>query len=224
MAAIDYKDLTGLLNKTENNGETDDGVLRAEEFTNLVNNVILNEQGVKASVKKIKFGAAEVTPDSDGLAIIPTESGAKISLTLVSPEGNYKDYMTYMNSFPQFIHKGEDYTVKVKLTFRELIDDVQWPINDKLTINFKVGDKIVGTSDIYDYELDNAAVGDDKRLVTFNFARYFQSNDYNQPVVEIVDKNSRIQSIKRSFKDVYVADVNVNVAVTDALGMCRIGV
>ena len=211
MAAIDYKDLTDLLDKIENNGETDDGVLRADEFVKLVNNVIVNERGVKSSVKKIKFGASpELTPDSAGLVVIPTEAGNKIELKPLPVEDGYDDFMSYLNSRPQFIYKGSDYTVKLKVLFRELIDDTQWPINDKLIVNFYVGEKLVGTSDIYDYELNSASASDDKKIVSFNFSRYFQPNSYNTPIVVISDPRSRVQEVRRPFPDVYYANITVS--------------
>lgn len=52
-------DLTNLRNKVENNGETDQGVLRAEDFNNLVNAVIENQNAVNGSIKAIKYNNVE---------------------------------------------------------------------------------------------------------------------------------------------------------------------
>jgi hypothetical protein len=60
-------DLTNLRNKVENNGENDQGVLRASDFNNLVQAVIDNQTAVNGSIKAIKYNNVEYRNVVDGV-------------------------------------------------------------------------------------------------------------------------------------------------------------
>ena len=66
------EDLTGLLNKVENKGETPQGKLSAEEFNKLVRAVRENQ----TSVRTVSYnGGVKVRPDENGnVDLIITES------------------------------------------------------------------------------------------------------------------------------------------------------
>ena len=59
--------LTNLKNKVENNGENDQGVLRAEEFNNLVQAVIENQQAVKNVITSINYNNVTYDTVIDGV-------------------------------------------------------------------------------------------------------------------------------------------------------------
>ena len=59
--------LTNLKNKVENNGENDQGVLRAEEFNDLVQAVIENQQSVKNVITSINYNNVTYDTVIDGV-------------------------------------------------------------------------------------------------------------------------------------------------------------
>lgn len=85
-------DLTNLRNKVENNGETDQGVLRAADFNNLVSAVIENQDAVinleKTSVKEIVYNEKSYKADGSGkINITVVESGYFLAFdTFTAPQ------------------------------------------------------------------------------------------------------------------------------------------
>ena len=96
-----------LNNKREDNGGSNQGVLRAEEFNRLVDAVIENQTALDSVVKGILIGTKEYYPIKDGdqkgfVNITPGLSGDKYSISINLPE-NYQ--------LPNIIKKGDPCTV-----------------------------------------------------------------------------------------------------------------
>ena len=207
--------LTNLKNKVENNGETDQGVLRATDFNSLVQAVIDNQNDLKGVVKSVRYGETGVikTPDSNGLVTIPSDAANKYKFSMISPDGNYTKYGDYINSFPQYILLGESFSVKVRISFTENIDGVDEPSKTPLRVNFKVGSSIAYSADIYDFNLKDSLITDSQKTITFNFAKYLASNSNNTISIEIIDtlQPARIAPENRQFNTVYVVNTKADI-------------
>lgn len=94
-----------LNNKKEDNGSSNQGVLRADEFNRLVNAVIDNQTALQSVVKGIKLSGKEYFPTETNKGVVditPGLSGDKYSISINLPE-NYK--------LPNIIKKGDPCTV-----------------------------------------------------------------------------------------------------------------
>lgn len=142
-------DLTGLLNKIENKGETPQGKLSAEEFNTLVQAVRENQ----GSVRSVSYNS--------GVKIRPDENG---NVDLIITESNYilRLKTTVDGVAPYKVALGNNYNMTVEISNKYLDGDQQVPVSTACTATFYCNDLIVNTQEVYD--------GD---VVTFNFGKYF---------------------------------------------------
>ena len=142
-------DLTALLNKIENKGETPQGKLSAEEFNTLVAAVRENQ----GSVRSVSYNS--------GVKIRPDENG---NVDLIITESNYilRLKTTVDGVAPYKVALGNNYNMTVEISNKYLDGDQQVSVSTACTATFYCNDLIVNTQEVYD--------GD---VVTFNFGKYF---------------------------------------------------
>lgn len=207
-------DLTKLANKIDNN-DTDQGVLRADEFNNLVRAVIDNQNDLKGVVKGVKFGTdGEVAiPNDKGIVTIKTDVTDTYKFSFLSPDESYKDILEYIESFPSYILAGQSYNVKVRISFTERFNDVDTSIKDPLKINFKVGSDIAYTTSIYDFNLKDNLINDNEKTISFNFANYLVKNSINDCSIEVFDtaEYPRINPKVIKLNKVFVVNASCNI-------------
>lgn len=203
-----------LQNKVEDGGQSNNGVLRADEFNRLVSAVVETQNNLVGVVKGVQFGAGgEVTrPNADGVVTIRTDVTDTYKFSFLSPDGNYDNFLSYTESFPSYILAGESYNVKVRISFTERLDDVDTPIKNPLKVNFKVGSKIVYSTNIYDFNLNDTLIKDTEKTISFNFANYLAKNSINECSIEVIDTSEypRINPQVRTFKNVFVVNASCN--------------
>jgi hypothetical protein len=204
-----------LQNKVEDGGQSNNGVLRAEEFNRLVEAVVETQDNLVGIVKGVQFGAGgEVArPNADGVVTIRTDVTDKYKFSYISPDENYDNFLSYIRSFPSYILAGESYNVKVRVSFTERFNDVDTSINEPLKVNFKVGTNTVYSTNIYDYKSEDSLIKDTEKTVSFNFANYLAKNSINECSIEVVDKSEypRITPQVVKFYKVFVVNASCNI-------------
>ena len=143
------EDLTGLLGKIENKGETPQGKLSADEFNKLVRAVRENQQGVRTVSYN---GGVKMRPDENGnVDLIITESNYILRLkTTVDGVAPYK------------VALGNEYNMTIEISNKYLDGDEQVSVSTACTATFYCNGLVVNTQEVYD--------GD---VVKFNFGKYF---------------------------------------------------
>lgn len=186
-------DLTNLKNKIENDGSTSDGVLRAEEFNNLVKAVIDNQQEVKKSIKGITLNRVDYDSVDD-----------RGFLTITTSTGEYDLLVTPEIEPPAVIAAGDSCIFKFSIEHKDLTSGEPKPANFGVTARFYCNGSIVGTiTDIYDKEY--SGVGSVTKMVEFDYAKATSlstSTSGNQLYVEL---DNGLGYTKRS--SVYVTKV-----------------
>lgn len=143
------EDLTGLLNKVENKGETPQGKLSADEFNKLVRAVRENQ----TSVRTVSYnGGVKIRPDENGnVDLIITESNYILRLkTTVDGVAPYK------------VALGNEYNMTIEVSNKYLDGDEQVSVSTACTATFYCNGLVVNTQEVYD--------GD---VIKFNFGKYF---------------------------------------------------
>ena len=144
------EDLTGLLNKVENKGETPQGKLSADEFNKLVRAV----RGKPTSVEPFLTteGCENQTQMKTGnVDLIITESNYILRLkTTVDGVAPYK------------VALGNEYNMTIEISNKYLDGDEQVSVSTACTATFYCNGLVVNTQEVYD--------GD---VVKFNFGKYF---------------------------------------------------
>ena len=143
------EDITGLLGKVENKGETPQGKLSAEEFNKLVRAVRENQ----ASVRTVSYNG--------GVKIRPDESG---NVDLIITESNYilRLKTTVDGVAPYKVALGNEYNMNIEISNKYLDGDEQISVSTACTATFYCNGLVVNTQEVYD--------GD---VVKFNFGKYF---------------------------------------------------
>ena len=143
------EDLTGLLNKVENKGETPQGKLSAEEFNKLVRAVRENQ----TSVRTVSYnGGVKIRPDENG------------NVDLIITESNYilRLKTTVDGAAPYKVALGNEYNMTIEISNKYLDGDEQVSVSTACTATFYCNGLVVNTQDVYD--------GD---VIKFNLGKYF---------------------------------------------------
>lgn len=142
-------DLTGLLNKTENKGETPQGRLSAEEFNTLVQAVRENQ----GSVRTVSYNS--------GVKIKPDENG---NVDLIITDSNYVLRLkTEVDGVaPYRVALGNEYNMTVEVSNKFLDGDEQVSVSTACTATFYCNGLVVNTQEVYDGE-----------VIKFNFGKFF---------------------------------------------------
>ena len=163
-------DITSLRGKIENDGATDAGILRAEEFNTLVKAVIENQDGLKTSIKGVKFKGNDM-PVENGIVII-NDSTSKFNVGI-----------NWIKEPPKYSAKGSDCIIKVSINNKFLggSDPNGTPASMGATLRFYRNGDLIGTvNDVYDIMFD----GNVTKEVEFNIGKYISDGD-NQIYVEL---------------------------------------
>lgn len=154
-------DVSKLLTK-KNNVDGDEGVLRAEEFVDLVRAVVENQQAIKSSVKGVVYNNNECYPDGTGMiTIYDMEADYLVS---VPKNGGW---IINPNDLPTTVAKGKEYAAKFKIEHKRLsTDSIQ---RTAVTFSFYRNGTLVGKQEVYDHRLEDNNV---LKEVSFDFAPY----------------------------------------------------
>lgn len=130
-------DLTDLLNKIENKGETSQGKLTASEFNTLVQAVRENQKAVRS----VSFnGGAKYRPDDEGhVDLILTESNYVLTLK-ASIDG----------VAPYKVALGSVFNMHLDVSNKYLDGGEQVPVSTACTAKMYCNDILVHTQDVYD--------------------------------------------------------------------------
>ena len=162
-------DLTGLLNKVENKGETPQGKLSAEEFNTLVQAVRENQ----GSVRSVSYNS--------GVKIKPDENG---NVDLIITDSNYvlRLKTTVDGTAPYRVALGNEYNMTIEVSNKFLDDDEQVSVSTACTATFYCNGLVVNTQEVYD--------GD---VIKFNFGKFFTEGK-NTIYVNINNNYGEIQN------------------------------
>lgn len=142
-------DITNLLGKVENGGETPQGMLSAQEFNTLVTAVIENQGGVRS----VSYNG--------GVKVKPDESG---NVDLLITESNYilNIKATVDGVAPYKVALGNSFVMNLEISNKYLEGETQVPVSTACTATFYCNDLAVSTQEVYD--------GDS---IDFDFGKYF---------------------------------------------------
>ena len=162
-------DLTGLLNKVENKGETPQGKLSAEEFNTLVQAVRENQ----GSVRSVSYNS--------GVKIKPDENG---NVDLIITDSNYvlRLKTTVDGTAPYRVALGNEYNMTIEVSNKFLDGDEQVSVSTACTATFYCNGLVVNTQEVYD--------GD---VIKFNFGKFFTEGK-NTIYVNINNNYGEIQN------------------------------
>lgn len=162
-------DLTGLLNKVENKGETPQGKLSAEEFNTLVQAVRENQ----GSVRSVSYNS--------GVKIKPDENG---NVDLIITDSNYvlRLKTTVDGTAPYRVALGNEYNMTIEVSNKFLDGDEQVSVSTACTATFYCNGLAVNTQEVYD--------GD---VIKFNFGKFFTEGK-NTIYVNINNNYGEIQN------------------------------
>lgn len=199
-------DLTNLKNKTENDGATSAGVLRAEEFNNLVQAVIDNQNAVQNSIKGITLNRVDYDKIDD-----------RGYLTITTSSGDYDLRITPEVEPPTVIAKGEPCIMRFTVEHLDLTQGEAISAKFPVTARFYCNNQLVGTvENIYDKNYKD--VVDVLKVVEFDFSKATElstSESGNQLRVEIDNGMGYLKS-----SSVYITRViNMSVSVTISGGI-----
>ena len=194
--------LTNLKNKVENNGENDQGVLRAEEFNDLVQAVIENQQAVKNVITSINYNNVTYDTVIDGVLQMKVQDTSD----RITGFDWYKT-LDYPNNY---ISKSGSCTVEFGI-----IDKVKNPMDESETVpnsnpgvvNFYINDtKVDSIKNVFDKDHKS----NKEKVISYDFnknSRLTTHEDGNKLTVEF-ESNGVIKTYTAT---VYVIDINLTV-------------
>jgi hypothetical protein len=157
--AIEY-DISGLLNKTENEGSTDAGRLTSTEWNKLVSAVQEVQTKSEGTMKGIKYnGGAE----NGGQTFSEIDSDGYLKMTVADSSGY--QLTTYVDNPPAYIARGSECIIKVRVSSKQVQGDDLIPATATCSVNFYLNGapSPFYTGNVYD--LDSTTPGAVKELV-----------------------------------------------------------
>lgn len=157
--AIEY-DISGLLNKTENEGSTDAGRLTAAEWNKLVSAVQEVQTKSEGTMKGIKYnGGAE----NGGQTFAEIDEEGYLKMTVADSSGY--QLTTYIDNPPAYIARGSECIIKVRVSSKQVQGDDLIPATAACSVNFYLNGapSPFYTGNVYD--LDSTTPGVVKELV-----------------------------------------------------------
>ena len=138
-------DISGLLNKRENEGSTDEGRLTAKEWNTLVQAVEENQRAVNGAMKGINFNGTEYKDVKEGI----------LQMTVLGDTGRNIKF-DWIQTPPETISKGGECVIKFNVIDQQKDDNDASqliPYDQPGKVNFYVDEKLVGSvSGVYDPE------------------------------------------------------------------------
>lgn len=157
--ALEY-DISGLMNKTENEGSTDAGRLTAAEWNHLVGAVGEVQNKVEGTIKGIKYnGGAE----AGGQTFSEIDDDGYLKMTVADSSGY--QLTTYIDNPPAYIARGSECIIKVRVSSKQVQGDDLIPATAACSVNFYLNSSPTPfyTGNVYD--MDSATPGVVKELV-----------------------------------------------------------
>jgi hypothetical protein len=151
--------IQSLLNKVDNKPDEEAGVLRAEEFVNLVSTVIDHDKAISGAIKGIKYNDV-LQPIEGGIVYIDTESASRYKLAISEDSER---------QLPETISYGNDCYYNLKVSMQYKSDDGEFyalPGVGKIVISAGPGT----------HTIENVKHGD---TFTVNIGKYFSPDAYN---------------------------------------------
>lgn len=128
--ALEY-DISGLLNKTENEGSTEAGRLTAGEWNHLVGAVVEVQNKVEGTIKGIKYnGGAE----AGGQTFAEIDDDGFLKMTVADSSGY--QLTTYVDSPPAYVARGSECIAKVRVSSKKVQGNDTIPATLPCTVNF----------------------------------------------------------------------------------------
>ena len=157
--ALEY-DISGLMNKTENEGSTDAGRLTAAEWNHLVGAVGEVQNKVEGTIKGIKYnGGAE----AGGQTFSEIDEDGYLKMTVADSSGY--QLTTYIDNPPAYIARGSECIIKVRVSSKQVQGDDLIPATAACSVNFYLNSSPTPfyTGNVYD--MDSATPGVVKELI-----------------------------------------------------------
>ena len=157
--AIEY-DISGLLNKTENDGSTDAGRLTAAEWNKLVSAVQEVQTKSEGTIKGIKYnGGAE----AGGQTFSTIDDKGYLQMTVADSSGY--QLTTYIDNPPAYIARGSECILKVRVSSKQVQGDDLIPATAACSVNLYLNSSPTPfyTGNVYD--MDSTTPGVVKELV-----------------------------------------------------------
>ena len=157
--ALEY-DISGLMNKTENEGSTDAGRLTAAEWNHLVGAVGEVQNKVEGTIKGIKYnGGAE----AGGQTFSEIDEDGYLKMTVADSSGY--QLTTYIDNPPAYIARGSECIIKVRVSSKQVQGDDLISATAACSVNFYLNSSPTPfyTGNVYD--MDSATPGVVKELV-----------------------------------------------------------
>lgn len=157
--AIEY-DISGLLNKTENEGSTDAGRLTATEWNKLVSAVQEVQTKSEGTIKGIKYnGGAE----AGGQTFSDIDEEGYLKMTVADSSGY--QLTTYVDNPPTYIARGAECIIKVRVSSKQVQGDDLIPATAACSVSFYLNGAPTPfyTGNVYD--MDSTTPGVVKELV-----------------------------------------------------------
>ena len=156
--ALEYN-ISGLMNKTENEGSTDAGRLTASEWNYLVGAVGEVQNKVEGTIKGIKYnGGAE----AGGQTFAEIDEDGYLKMTVADSSGY--QLTTYVDNPPAYIARGSECIIKVRVSSKQVQGDDLIPATAACSVNFYLNGATTPfyTGNVYD--MDSTVPGAVKEL------------------------------------------------------------
>lgn len=156
--ALEYN-ISGLMNKTENEGSTDAGRLTASEWNYLVGAVGEVQNKVEGTIKGIKYnGGAE----AGGQTFAEIDEDGYLKMTVADTSGY--QLTTYVENPPAYIARGSECVIKVRVSSKQVQGDDLIPATAACSVNFYLNGAASPfyTGNVYD--MDSTVPGAVKEL------------------------------------------------------------
>ena len=191
-------DISGLLNKRENEGSTDEGRLTAKEWNTLVQAVEENQRAVNGAVKGVNFNGTEYRDVKDGI----------LHMTVLGDTGRNIKF-DWLQSPPETISKGGSCVVEFNVIDQQKDENDASqlvPYDQPGKVNFYVDEKLVSTvTGVYDPKYSKytgPVLLDFSKVTTLS-----TKSDGNSLKIEYVNSGAVISK----YFTVYVLDLSITV-------------
>lgn len=204
--AIEY-DISGLGNKTSDEGSSNAGRLTHEEWNLLIDAVEEVQTKVEGTMKGIKYNGIQTFDeiDEDGYLnmIVADASGYELAWTLVKP--------------PTFVARGSECPLSVEVSSKKAVDGGYEPASAACIVNVYINGTLVNSGQVFDKEYgnkDNKDWYDSTKnvLYTFDLATAKTANlvagERNEIMVEV---NNRFGKVQQDYCDVNVIELGLQV-------------
>ena len=208
--AIEY-DISGLLNKTENEGSTEAGRLTAKEWNHLVGAVGEVQSKVEGTIKGIKYnGGAE----NGGQTFSEIDEEGYLKMTVADSSGY--QLTEYITAPPSYIARGSSCPITISVSSKEVQGDNLIPATAACIVNMYLGNATTPfyTGNVYDKDSTTPGVVKSLTVDLSNIPGLSLTPGEvdNEIKIEI---NNRFGTVKTKYCTVKVIELGLTVDVFD---------